>query len=63
MSVTWEFMPNEAGDEIFCPHCSDFTEGPFFTSDPDYNREICLRCVRVLSKLYGELRAVRDIVR
>ena len=49
MSVNWKFEANKEQGDIFCPHCSDLRDTPYFTSGTDV---ICIRCVRVLSKAF-----------
>jgi len=56
MSIVWQFIPNKKQEQIFCPHCSDWRDTPYFISsdvplDPDAD-VVCLRCTKVLAKAY-----------
>ena len=65
MSVQWQYVPNEDHLEVFCPHCSDFPDTPYFTSEPDGETEnateVCWRCARVLVRCYNHVDVDEDL--
>jgi len=54
MSIVWQYIPNEEQEQVFCPHCSDWRDTPYFTSierwEQNDNTVVCLRCTKVLAK-------------
>ena len=55
MSIQWSFVPNEEQEQVFCPHCGDLRDTPYFTSDAELGSGscvVCLRCTKVLAKAY-----------
>ena len=53
MSVIWEYRKNTERLDIFCSHCSDIRDTPYFTSGGGAGNIVCLRCARALSRAFA----------